>query len=70
MAASCAHLTKVGLEEKEKREKELVSFRAATKEACLKNQQLSVRKIKEYEERRDKVHVYVCVCMHACIYYT
>lgn len=55
MVASCEHLTKVGLEEKVKRVKELVSFREATKEACLKNQQLSVRRVKEYEELRDKV---------------
>ena len=58
MAASCEHLTKVGLEEKEKRDKELASYREATREACLTNQQLSVQKVKEYEELRDKV---VCV---------
>ena len=55
MVASCEHLTKVGLEEKVKREKELVSFREAHKDACLKNQELSVARVKEFEELRDKV---------------
>ena len=43
-------MSKVGLEEKEKRDKELASFMAGHKEACRKNQQVSVEKIKEYEE--------------------
>ena len=62
---SCEHLTKTGLEEKEKREKELASYQIAHKEACLHVQEKSVEKVKEYKERKEKVwcvfSVGVCV---------
>ena len=45
----------MGLEEKEKRDKEVAKFREAHKEAILENQKLSVEKVKEYEGERRKV---------------
>ncbi len=54
----CEHLTKVGLEEKEKRDKEVALFREAHKEACLKVQELSVEKVKEFEEAKQMVKIY------------
>lgn len=53
--ASCEHLTKTGLEEKVKRNKELDAYRSAHQEACLKNQEMMVEKVKEYVELKDKV---------------
>lgn len=51
---TCEHLTKVGLEEKERRDKELVVlFRVAYKEACLKVQEMSVQKVKEFEDSKE-----------------
>ena len=45
----------MGLEEKEKRDKELALHQEAHKEACLKSQELSVQKVKEFEEIKQKV---------------
>ena len=43
----------MGLEEKERRDKELVLFRVAHKEACLKVQEMSVLKVKEFEDKKE-----------------
>lgn len=53
--ACCEELSKIGLEEKVKRDKELASFKAAHKDACKKNQELSVEKFKEYGATKQKV---------------
>lgn len=51
----CEHLTQVGLEEKEKRELELKAFHTSHTEACTTNQQLSVKRVKEFEATKEKV---------------
>ena len=51
----CEHLIKVGLTEKEKRDKELAMFRVAHLEACTQNQQQSSHKVREFEKLKQKV---------------
>ena len=51
----CQHLIKVGLAEKEKRDKELAMFREAHSEACAQNQQQSSDKVREFEKLKQKV---------------
>lgn len=45
----------VGLEEREKRDKELAMFRTAHGEACKQNQQQSTDRVKEFEKYKLKV---------------
>lgn len=69
MVESCEHLTKVGLEEKERRDAELDVFRSSHARACSSNQELSVKKVSEFEALKQKV----CVCsvnelvMYVCV---
>lgn len=51
----CEHLTKVGLEEKEKREVERASFQRSSQQACSLSQQRSVDIITEYEALKHRV---------------
>lgn len=51
----CEHLIKIGLEEKEKRDKELAAFYKSHREACVQNQQLSVERIQQFEAVKLKV---------------
>lgn len=51
----CEHLIKVGLAEKEKRDKEHDMFKVAHAEACTQNQQQSVERVKEFEKLKQKV---------------
>ncbi len=53
--ACCEQLTKVGLAQKEKREAELAMFKQSYSKACDRNQELSVKKIEEFEENLSKV---------------
>ena len=52
---TCEHLTRVGLEEQEKREREVEAFRIAHTQACSSNQHLSVNKVKEFESLKQQV---------------
>ena len=51
----CEHLTKVGLEEKEKREMERAAFQLSLQQACSLSQQRSVDIITEYESLKPRV---------------
>lgn len=51
----CNHLVTVGLEEREKRLKEVTDYRAAHKTACIKNQEISVERVKQFESLKLEV---------------
>ncbi len=51
----CNHLVKIGLEEREKRLKEVENFRAVHKGACQSSQEQSVKRVKAFEELKQQV---------------
>ncbi len=51
----CNHLVKIGLEEREKRLKEVEDFKAAHLEACQSSQEASVKRVKAFEELKLQV---------------
>ena len=53
----CEHITAVGLQEGEKRRKEVEGFHHCHEEACSVNQQNSVQRIGRYEQLREKVYM-------------
>ncbi len=55
MVETCEHLTKVGVEEKEKREAEVKVFRASHAQACSSSQQQAVQRVRQFEDRKLQV---------------
>jgi len=54
----CEHITAVGLEEGERRKREVDEFNRCHEEACSVNQQHSVQRISDFEQLREKVCVH------------
>ena len=54
----CEHITAVGLEEGERRKREVDGFNRCHEEACSVNQQHSVQRISDFEQLREKVCVH------------
>lgn len=63
----CNHLVKIGLEERDKRVKEVEDFRAVHKEACRSSQETSVKRVKAFEELKQQVLYQQCA--HVCALY-
>ena len=51
---------KVGLEESKKRLKEVAGFEEAHRIACIKNQQISVERVREFETLKKEVKLLYC----------
>ena len=51
----CEHLAGAGLQERAKREREVTAFQGSRALACSTNHQLSVARVRRFQDQRDKV---------------
>lgn len=57
------HLAEVGLQEKGKREREISACQQSMELACSTNQQLSVQRVKQFEEEKALVRRHSLSCL-------
>ena len=59
---------KVGLEESKKRLKEVAGFEEAHRTACIKNQQISVERVREFETLKKEVSFFIALDAHHTLF--